>query len=626
MDLTQSVASLPGVGPAYAEKLNHLGIDTIFDLLYYLPFRYEDRSVITPTNQIKIGETVTVSGILSPLKNFTTKSGRRMQSASLSDDFGKLNIAWFNQVYLTKLFSKPTQVTLYGKIEFFGGKPALFSPQYELGKVVGIVPIYHETEGLSSKWLRGKIATLISQIPEEILPEKTGWKDAITAIHFPKNLQEIETARKRLAFDELFLLQLASLRRRQAWDATHASPGFKVVSKDINTFLDSLPFSLTSSQEKTISEILLDLQRPISMNRLVLGDVGSGKTVIAAVAALVAAKNGFQTLFLAPTQILAQQHAQTIKSFFEPEIADKIIVGTHALLFKDFENVGLVIIDEQHRFGVEQRQALIAKGRSPHVLTMTATPIPRTVALSKYADLDLSVLTEKPKGRQVIKTWVVPEEKRLSAYEWIKKQSGQIFWVCPLVEESETLTSVKSVKSEFEKLQKIFGGRKLGLLHGKMKTEEKNKIIKDLNDHKIDMLVTTPVVEVGVDVAGASIMVIEAAERFGLASLHQLRGRVGRNSDQAYCLLFANSGVDRLKNLESLDSGLELAEVDFRLRGPGQMAGTSQHGQSDFKIVTYADLAQMEPAKLLAAQALSKLAEWPILLRLTKPAKIEASN
>lgn len=604
-----------------AEKLERLGILSLFDLLYYLPFRYEDRSVITKTTSTKIGDTVTLVGTLSPIKNFTTKSGKRMQVATLTDAFGKLSVAWFNQIYLTRVFSRPTDVTVYGKVEFFGSKPTMFSPQYEMGESVGIIPIYHETEGLSSKWLRGKIASLISQINDELIAIRPDWKLALNAIHFPKKMEEVEPARQKLAFDELFLLQLSSLRRRQAWDASHVSQPLKVNSKDLNKFLDTLPFKLTSSQEKTISEILLDLQKPVSMNRLILGDVGSGKTVIAAVAAFIATKNDLQTLFLAPTQILAQQHIQTFQA-----LGVKATIGTHALLFKDYTNVGLVIIDEQHRFGVEQRQALISKGTSPHVLTMTATPIPRTVALTKYADLDISVLTEKPAGRRLIKTWVVPEEKRLSSYDWIKKQSGQIFWVCPLIEESETLLSVKSVKAEFENLKKIFSNLRLGLLHGKMKTEEKNKIIEQLRNHKLDMLVTTPVVEVGVDIPDASIMVIEAAERFGLASLHQLRGRVGRNSTQAYCLLFANAGLERLKNLETLDSGLELAEVDFRSRGSGQMAGTVQHGASDFKIATYADLSQLQVAKVAAAQALAQLDRWPTLRKLTFPAKIEASN
>ena len=424
--------------------------------------------------------------------------------------------------------------------------------------------------------------------------------------------------------------------------------------REVSNFIDSLPFTLTNSQKRSVSEILKDLEGNIPMNRLLEGDVGSGKTVVASAAAFVAFANGHQTVVMVPTQILAQQHFSTLKEVFDPFKVrvtlvtsagvkggpgkTDVFVGTHALIHKrvEFDNVALVIIDEQHRFGVEQRAHLMThsgkKSAAPHVLTMTATPIPRTVALTVYGDLDLSTLDELPKGRQKITTWLVPPQKREGAYGWIsaqiRKQRVQAFIICPLIEESEkeTMKQVKAATAEYEKLKKVFSDLNLGLLHGRLKAKEKDEVMHDFKRGKTDVLVSTPVVEVGIDVANATIMVIETAERFGLAQLHQLRGRVGRGEKKSYCLLFteikSQKVLTRLNALKRSLSGFELAELDLRLRGPGEVFGTRQHGFLDLKIANWQDTELIKKAKAVADEAINNPKKFSKLLRVLKSAKI----
>lgn len=509
-----------------------------------------------------------------------------------------------------------------------------------------LVPVYPETAGITSKYLRTKIHYLLSVIPDEIYPsDLLNWSQALKNIHFPSHLSVITPARERLAFDELLLLQLTSIQRRASWEKTRLTHPFSIPYPQIRRFISSLPFTLTPSQHRSVDEILTDLSTPKPMNRLLEGDVGSGKTVVAAIAAHAAHLSGFQTLILAPTQILAQQHHQTLSALFQPfgteiglitgksKIGIKnseigIIVGTHALLTKQFDakNVGLIVIDEQHRFGVAQRALASALGESPHILTMTATPIPRTIALTLHADLDLSVLSDLPEGRIPIKTWVVPEEKRAAAYKWIaaqmKNEKSQCFIVCPFISESESLSSVKAATTEFEKLKKIFSPLKLGLLHGKLKALDRDLVINKFRAGEYQILVSTPVVEVGIDIPSATVMVIESAERYGLAQLHQLRGRVGRTNQQSYCLLFSPP-TPRIKFMESLQSGLELAEIDLKLRGPGQIFGHAQSGQTSFKAASYADFHLIKKTKSLAEIILPTLDKYPILRQLTKTDKIE---
>lgn len=661
MDLESPVSKLPMVGPAMATRLEKLGILTVQDLLYHLPSRYEDFSVISKISQLQEGETVTVQGKVLEIKNIYTPRGFVLQKAIVEDDTGKLDVMWFNQRFLTKAIHRDDYISLSGKVELSNHKLQLQSPQYEIiypGKEQSLhtgrlVPVYPETEGISSKWLRTRIYNTLQNLKvEEYLDEKTlsehhlmPLDEAVRKVHFPNSLEGAAEAKRRLAFDELLFAQLQAKTRKGEWEEKTVGNKFDIVGnrKQLTQFMNNLPFELTKAQRKVVDEIYQDLTSEKPMNRLLQGDVGSGKTVVAALAMLAGYLNGFQAALMAPTEILALQHYQTLTVLLNPlnisvgvatgskkdYQGSDIIVGTHALLTDNlnFKRLGLVVIDEQHRFGVEQRARLTAKGVNPHVLTMTATPIPRTIALTIYGDLDLSVLDELPKNRQPIKTWVVPQTKRDSAYEWIRQQKTQAFIICPLIDESETLQTVKSAKTEFEYLSKqVFPDLKLGLLHGRMKPKEKDKVLDDFRQGKLDILVATPVVEVGIDIPAATIMLIEAADRFGLAQLHQLRGRVGRGERQSYCLLFteneSETAIKRLKYLEKINSGFELAEIDLRFRGPGQRFGTVQHGRLDLKIADFSDPKLIEETSLLAQKVFSSLNLFPLLREKLAKSKI----
>jgi ATP-dependent DNA helicase RecG len=585
-----------------------------------------------------------------------------MQIGSVEDATGKIMVVWFNQPFLIRTLYPGKTVSLSGKVGFFNRKFCMSSPDYEiLGEIEKptvhtgrLVPVYPETSGFSSKWIRTLMLSAFNNQGlnfSDFLPQETlitsnlvGLKDAIEKVHFPKNLKEAEKGRERLAFNELLNLELTSLHRKINWKKNKVGNKIKINSSSINQFISSLPFKLTVSQDVAIKEILSDLIRDYPMNRLLEGDVGSGKTVVAAAASFAVFLNGFQSIIMAPTQILATQHYETFKKLLTPfgirvslttsdikksELGrNDVFIGTHALLNGkiSFDKVGLVVIDEQHRFGVEQRKHLIKKSGTPHVLTMTATPIPRTIALTSYGDLDLSVLTEMPIGRLKVTTWVVPETKREGAYDWIKKQitdhKSQIFIVCPLIEDSETetLSDVKSVTTEFEKLKKIFKDFRLGLLHGRMKPSEKTKVLNNFRGREIDILVTTPVVEVGIDIPNATVMVIEAAERFGLAQLHQLRGRVGRGNEKSYCLLFANIKYSkRLRAMEKMHSGFELAELDLELRGPGEIFGTAQSGFPELKVASWNNYPLIKKAKDIASDIIKNPTKYPNIKNIVDP-------
>lgn len=649
MNLTDPVEKLPLVGPAYAKRLQKLNIKTIFDLLYHLPFRYDDFSLISPINRVQAGETVTIRGKIESFTSEYAKNGKLLQKAIVADDSGQIELVWFNQPFLAKVIKTGQNYYFAGQISWFGKNKIMVSPEYELANKTTIhtgrlVPVYPETAGISSKWLRSRLKQALeifgSQIneflPKEILQAEKliSEAEALQKIHFPENKTATQQARQRLAFDELYLLQLAALLRKKEWESPKSGQALKVDQAKIAQFKQNLPFTLTLAQERVIKEILEDLQKDKPMNRLLEGDVGSGKTIVASLAAYVAALNDRQTLFMAPTEILAQQHFKTLKGLLEPlgvsleivtgssrksstlNLQSSVVIGTHSLLYQNFNTskVGLVVIDEQHRFGVEQRALLAQKGIAPHFLTMTATPIPRSIALTLFGDLDLSVIDELPAGRIKVKTWVVPQQKRADCYAWIRSQikntSQQAFIICPLIEESESLKSVKAAKKEFEILAKeIFPDLRLGLLHGQNKAQEKEKILTDFKEGKLDILVATPVVEVGIDIPRATIMLIEAADRFGLAQLHQLRGRVGRSNLASYCFLFTENEnpkvIDRLKTLERTNLGMELAEIDLRLRGPGEIYGTRQHGFPDLKIASLTDVSLISRARKAAEKTLT---------------------
>jgi len=655
LNLETPISQVLMVGPAYSKRLKRLEIETVRDLLYHFPYRYQDFSLISPIDQVQMGEVVTLKGKIENLKNQYLKWGRKIQTGILKDNTGTINLIWFNQPFLTRTLKKGTRVSLSGKVELKQKKKILVSPEYEIdqGKQLihtgRLVSIYPETYKVSSKWLRSRIVFLIHQpmndlkeeLPVPILRENNllGFNKALEQVHFPSNKRWAGRSIKRFAFEELFLLHLKTLKRKREWQNKKTIHVLKVFKKELDAFKAGLHFKLTQDQITSINQILKDLGKTTPMNRLLEGDVSSGKTIVAAMAALNALFNKTQVAFMAPTEILAKQHYQTLNSLFKKsgfkiilltgsqrkkEKGFDIAIGTHSLIYKraSFKTLSLVIIDEQHRFGVEQRAKLVQKGKFPHILTMTATPIPRTVALSLYGDLKLSFLKKKPEGRKRIKTWVVPDKKRSDAYRWIekniKKDKQQAFIVCPLIEESETLSTVKSATEEFNHLKtKVFPKLKLGLIHGRLKEKEKDQILKDFRSEKIDILVATPVVEVGIDIPKATMMVIESAERFGLAQLHQLRGRVGRSDQQSYCLLFSSHqskrAFARLKAMERLNEGGKLAELDLKLRGPGEIFGNRQHGRFQLKIADFSNLTLIKKTRQAAEKIFPQLKQFPAL-------------
>ncbi len=660
MNLQTPVREASRAYKMYASRLEKLGIKKLEDFLFHIPFRYDDYSLVSKIGEVQAGETVTIQGTVEEIKNQYTKRFKTLQRAVISDDTGSLSVIWFNQPFLTRAMKKGDLISLSGQVELDRNKFTMLSPDYEVifnnqtihtGR---LVPVYPETKGISSKWLRRQVYKILDEkntikeyLPESLIKENQlmNLNDALQKIHFPQNLEEAQKAKQRLAFEELFILQLSTLARKKEWESASLGYSFLVTefAQKIDEFLKKLPFELTNAQKKAVKEIFADLEAKKPMNRLLEGEVGSGKTVVSAIAMYLAFLNGFQSVLMAPTEILAEQHYKTISkllSSFKIKIAlatgshkfkdsdFDILIGTHAVISEKvkFKNLALVTIDEQQRFGVEQRAIIRSKGKNPHLLTMTATPIPRTVALTIYGDLDLSLLDEMPVGRKKVKTWLVPPEKRKGAYEWIEKEitkhQSQAFIICPFIEESESMITVKAAAKEFKNLKQIFPKLKLGLLHGKLKSREKETVLAGFKDKKIDVLVATPVVEVGIDIPNAAIIMIEASERFGLAQLHQLRGRVGRGDKQSYCLLFTDSKNDstlkRLKSMESIYIGTQLAELDLKLRGAGDLYGTAQHGKTMLKVADFSDISLIEKTKREAGRIFNEISKYPILLEKIK--------
>ena len=682
MNLFTPVEKIPRIGPQYKKKLKKLGIKTIRELLFHFPHRYEDFSTLTPISQLKVGETICVQGKILEIKNtITWKRRMAITEAIIEDDSGAVKVIWFNQPYLVDTLKQGNLVCLAGKVAL--GKKSysgiyLSSPAYEkissdekkkLIHTGGLIPVYPETEGLSSRWLRYILKPLLAKFKSELkdpLPEVIKneenllpFNQALWQIHFPDSKELAEKARKRFSFQELFLIQLNVLREKMRLKKEKAiSIPFNL--KIIKTFVDSLPFKLTDAQRKSSWQILKDIEKPRPMNRLLEGDVGSGKTVVATIAALNVARAGYQTAFMAPTEILANQHFKSLNDILkdfnlriglltrnnyrtsEEKLTKKtflekvkkaeidIVIGTHALIQKDvkFGKLAFVILDEQHRFGIEQRAQLCQqKDLVPHFLSMTATPIPRTLALTLYGDLDLSLLDEMPKGRKEIITKVIPPKEREKVYDFIRnevKKGKQVFVICPRIEDSETTTSwsdTKAVKKEYERLsKKVFPKLKVEMLHGKMKAKEKEEIMKKMKQKEIDILVSTSVVEVGIDIQNATLMIIEGADKFGLSQLHQFRGRVGRGKDQSFCFLFTDSGAKkvraRLKALLDSNSGFELAEKDLEIRGPGEVFGARQWGIPDLAMSSLTDVFLVEKTRNWAQRILLKdpqLKKYPAL-------------
>ncbi len=643
---------LQGVGPRHAQTLAALGLHTLGDMLYYFPRRYEDYSQLKPIKSLRYGEQVTVIGTIKWLKARQIHSGAAsLVEAILEDGSGPLRLTWFNQPWLANRLRTGMQISVSGKVEQYLGRLVIHQPDWEPLEIEHlhtnrIVPIYPLTARITQKWLRAlmnQVVTYWAPAVVDPLPETTRRESqvlplgqALLQIHFPDSQEALQAARQRLAFDEIFFLQMGVLRQKQDWQRAEGRR-FAVPDDWLERRLKSLPFALTTAQQRALAEIRADLDSGRPMNRLLQGDVGSGKTVIAALATAIVTHHGAQAAIMAPTSILAEQHYQNFvrllperppqemrlllgatpeseKEALRRALADgslKVVVSTHAVIEEPvrFKDLQLVVIDEQHRFGVEQRAELRSKGTNPHLLVMTATPIPRSLALTLYGDLDLSVIDELPAGRQPVATFVLMPRERERAYTLIRSQiqeGHQAFIIYPLIEESEKMERLRAAVDEYEVLSKeIFPDLRVGLLHGRLKPHEKEEVMLRFRERQFDLLVATTVVEVGVDVPNATVMLIEGANRFGLAQLHQLRGRVGRGGDQAYCLLIPDHEDaienERLQAMAQTNDGFALADLDLKQRGPGEFLGTRQAGYAGgLRMASLSDLTLIEKARFQA--------------------------
>lgn len=617
MKLSQPIEDLPMVNKVYAQRLNKLDIHTVEDLLFHFPVRYDDFSTLKNIKDLRQDDEVTIRGVVEKTTiNTVWRNGRRLTivDARIQDKTGTVRAVWFNQFYikvaLEKARKEAKEIYVAGKVlDKFGLH--FSSPTIELARnnpihTNGLIPVYQQTRGVTSRWLRYAIHHALSQVavreflPKDFFDEQWFVKNstALSHIHFPQTLEQAQKARTRFNFEKLFIISLANLQYKNERQHDKTTP-IATNKQAVQEFIDSLSFSLTDSQTNAIQEILNDINEPAPMNRLLEGDVGSGKTVVALAVAFNVIKAGRKVAFMVPTEILANQHYKTITQLFsnfditvslltknakEDYSQSDIVIGTHALIQKNvvLQDIGLVVIDEQHRFGVSQRASLLHSNQAtPHLLSMTATPIPRTLALTLYGDLDISFLKTLPHGRKPIQTYLVRDLKDTNAHNTIQTelQNGrQVFVIFPLIEESEKL-QLKAAQKQYEILSKtMFENYSVGLLHGRMKQADKDAVMQQVVDKSIQVLVSTSIVEVGVDVPNATVMIIEEAHRFGLAQLHQFRGRVGRSSLQSYCFLVSQTNNDRLEAFVRTQDGFSLAKKDLQLRGSGQLYGTQQSG------------------------------------------------
>lgn len=657
--LEQPVTEVRGIGQKQSQLLAKLGIHTIEDMLYYFPRRYDDYSELKLIKDLNYGEEATIIAWVKSITTFTTKNkNRKVIQVVVSDDTGSIQLLWFNQEYHLRYFRKNMFLSISGKIEQYMGRLVMYHPDYEQVEqeqlsTNRIVPVYALTARLSQKWLRRAIYNVVNnwapKIPEymtEYILEDADLmvlSTALKEIHFPENVNNLKKARYRLAFDEIFLLQLGVLRQKFDW-VRQESRQYSVTEDWFQNQINQLDYELTTAQKNALTDIRQDLSSGRPMNRLLQGDVGSGKTVVAALGAGIVIKNGAQGAIMAPTSILAEQHYFSLKRLLaNPNHPDpvlnpdeirlligdtpakarheilagvangsiRLLIGTHALIEDPvvFENLQIIIVDEQHRFGVAQRAALRDKGENPHLLVMTATPIPRSLALTVYGDLDLSVMDEMPPGRQPVETHIIYPTERERVYTLIRSQielGHQAFIIYPLVEQGDNDDILAAVQEQDRLQYEVFPNLKVGLLHGRLRPDEKEGIMRAFRDKEYDILVSTSVIEVGVDIPNATVMLIEGANRFGLAQLHQFRGRVGRGSEKSYCILIPESGDEaeneRLLAMKSTNDGFELAEYDLNQRGPGEFLGTRQSGFTDLRLANITDVRLIEKARRYAQQ------------------------
>ena len=654
LDLKTDIRYIKGVGENRAKLMAKLGINTLGDLAVNFPRTYEDRTVIKPIAELVHGETVCIEAVVATAPRLShIRNGLDLVKLSVVDDAGRADITFFNRSFVKNELVLGNTYFFFGKVQRENRKIDMLNPIFESAEFVGastrrIVPVYPLTAGISQKVMANAVRQALNACDKELpdaLPTavrerfelcETGF--AYENVHFPRDAEMLEIARRRLIFEELFVLAAAMVRFK---GARRAESGRRLTYTDAGEFLSALPFELTGAQKRAISEAVSDMTSGLSMARLVQGDVGSGKTAVAAACCWLAWKSGYQSAFMAPTEILARQHFETLSGMLEPfgmkiglltggltakqkrDVAEKLslgeidlVIGTHAIISEGvrFNNLALAVTDEQHRFGVDQRALLTQKGDSPHVLVMSATPIPRTLALIIYGDLDVSVIDELPPGRKEVETFVVKESHRKRIYDFIRRlvsEGRQVYIVCPMVEESESVDEdLKAAIDYSETLgTEVFPDLRVALVHGKMKTKDKTSVMTSFFCGETDILVATTVIEVGVDNPNAALIVVENADRFGLSQLHQLRGRVGRGEDKSYCVLFEGSGGavsrERLNVMRETNDGFKISEEDLRLRGPGDFFGSRQHGLPEMHIANLvADMDVLTSARDAAAAVL----------------------